>query len=287
MVYWIALSIFLYATGEFDKEGSKVIANFEWDAKIRYSWWFHLFALFYMTAVISAYSSFVYSSSACIWYFTSEKGIEAHPIRSSFKRGIRYHFGSLSFGALIIAIVRLIMVWLEVVKKRVESTSTNKTQSKCFKCIISCLQCCVGCCGKCMEYVNRHAFIQIALKGDSFCTAAWEGFGLIVRNLGRFTVLTAIGTIFTVIGTIFISVVSGVIGYFLITKVSYFSDELNSCVLPVVVFIIIGLILGLVTMSIFGTSGDALMHSFLLDEELNKGQAKAFPELQKFMNDER
>ena len=287
MVYWIALSIFLYATGDFDQEGSKVIANFEWDAKIRYSWWFHLFALFYMTAVISAYSSFVYSSSACIWYFTSEKGIEAHPIRTSFKRGIRYHFGSLSFGALIIAIVRLIMVWLEVVKKRVESTSTNKTESKCFKCIISCLQCCVGCCAKCMEYVNRHAFIQIALKGDSFCTAAWEGFGLIVRNLGRFTVLTAIGTIFTVIGTIFISVVSGVIGYFVITKVSYFSDELNSCVLPVVVFIIIGLILGLVTMSIFGTSGDALMHSFLLDEELNKGQAKAFPELQKFMNDER
>ena len=286
IVYWISLSIFLYATGEFD-EGSKVIANFNWDAKIRYSWWFHLFALFYMTAVISAYASFIYSSSACIWYFTSEKGTEPHPIRASFRRGIRYHFGSLAFGSLIIAIVRLIMVWLEVVKRRVESTSTNKTQSKCFKCIISCLQCCMGCVGKIMEFVNKHAYIQIALKGDSFCTAAWEGFGLIVRNLGRFTVLTAIGTVFTVIGTIFISVASGVIGYFIITKVSYFSDELNSCVLPVVVFIIIGLILGLVTMNIFGTSGDALMHSFLLDEELNKGQAKAFPELQKFMNDER
>ena len=287
MVYWISLSIFLYATGEFDQEGSKVIANFKWDAKIRYSWWFHLFALFYVTAIISAYASFVYSSSACIWYFTSEKGIEVSPISKSFKRGIRYHFGSLAFGALIIAIVRLIMVWLEVVKRRVESTSTKKTESKCFKCIISCLQCCVGCCGKIMEFINKHAYIQIALKGDSFCTAASEGFGLIIRNLGRFSTLTAIGGIFTIIGTIFITVISAVIGYFIITKVSYFSDELNSCVLPVVVFLIIGLVLGLVTMSIFGTSGDALMHSFLLDEELNKGQAKAFPELQKFMSDER
>ena len=287
IVYWVSLSIFLYATGEFDDKGSKVIANFVWDAKIRYSWWFHLFALFYMTATISAYASFIYSSSACIWYFTSEKGIEANPIRKSFKRGIRYHFGSIAFGSLIIAIVRLIMVWLEVLKKRVESTSTNKTESKCFKCIISCMQCCMGCVGKVMEYINKHAYIQIALKGDNFCTAAFEGFGLIIRNLGRFTALAAIGTIFTAIGTIFISVASGIIGYFLITKVSYFSDELNSCVLPVVVFIIIGLILGLVTMNIFGTSGDALMHSFLLDEELNRGQAKAFPELQKFMNDER
>ena len=287
IAYWICLSIFLYATGNFNKEGSKVIANFDWTAEIKYSWWFHLFALFYMTAIISAYASFVYASSACIWYFTSEKGIEAHPILKSFKRGIRYHFGSLAFGSLIIAIVRLIMVWLEVIKRRIESTSTNKTQSKCFKCIISCLQCCVGCCGKIMEFVNKHAYIQIALKGDNFCTSAWEGFALIVRNLGRFSTLTAIGGIFTIIGTIFISVVSTIIGYFVITKVSYFSDELNSCVLPVVVFLIIGLILGLVTMSIFGTSGDALMHSFLLDEELNKGQAKAFPELQKFMSDER
>ena len=38
IVYWICLSIFLYATGEFDEEGSKVIASFKWDAKIRYSW---------------------------------------------------------------------------------------------------------------------------------------------------------------------------------------------------------------------------------------------------------
>ena len=52
MVYWIILSIFIYATGEFDKEGSRFIASFKWDAKIRYSWWFHLFALFYVEDII-------------------------------------------------------------------------------------------------------------------------------------------------------------------------------------------------------------------------------------------
>ena len=285
IAYWISLSIFLYATGELGK--SKVIASFEWTSNIRYAWWFHLFSLFYITAIISAYSQFVYSSSACIWYFTSEKGTEDHYIRKSFKRGIRYHFGSLAFGSFIIALCRFIMVWFEYIKKRVEKTSEKVSESKCFKCIMSCLQCCVGCIGKIMEFINKHAYIQIALKGDSFCTAAWEGFALIVRNLGRFSTLAMIGSLFTTIGTIFISVCSAIIGYFLITEVPYFADELNSCVLPVVVFLIIGFIMGLVTMSIFGISGDALMHAFLLDEELNKGQAKAFPELQKFMKDER
>ena len=286
IAYWIILSIFIYATGDLS-ENSKVIATFEWDQKIRYSWWFHLFALFYMTAIISAYSQFVYSSSACIWYFTSEKNTEEHWIKKSFKRGIRYHFGSLAFGALIVAICQCIMLWFEYVKKKVDATLGKKVDSKCFKCIISSLQCCVGCIAKIMEFINEHAYIQIALKGDSFCTAAWEGFALIVRNLGRFSTLTLIGSLFTIIGTIFISVSSAFIGYFLITKVSYFSDDLNSCVLPVVAFGMVGFMLGLVTMSIFGISGDALMHSFLLDEELNKGQAKSFPELQKFMSDER
>lgn len=242
--------------------------------------------LFYITAIISAYSQFVYASSACIWYFNFEKGTENHPIAKSFYRGFRYHFGSLVFGATIVAIIRFLMFFVEYIKRKVEKT-TGKKQGKCYKCIFCCIQCCLACCNKFIEFVNKHAYIQIALKGDSFCTAAFEGFGLIIRNLGRFSMLALIGGIFSIIGTLFITILSCVIGYLIITNVDYFSKDLNSCVLPVCAFGIIGFIMGRVSMSIFSVSGDALIHSFLLDEEINKGQPKAFPELQKFMNDER
>ena len=271
IAYWIVMCVFLYSSGDFDKEGSKVIASFKMDDKLQYCFWFHIFALLYMTAVINAYSQFVYASSACIWYFTSEKGTENHPILKSFKRGLRYHFGSLAFGALIVAIIQFIMLFFEYLKKKVEATA-GKTAGKCIKCLISCVQCCLACVAKVMEFINKHAYIQIALKRDSFCTAAWEGFGLIIRNVGRFSVLTAIGGIFSIVGTIFITVASAVVGYFVITKVEYFSEGVGSVVLPVIAF---------------GVSGDALMHSFLLDEEINKGLPKAFPELQKFMSEER
>ena len=286
LAYWIILLVFLYTSGKFEKGKSKVFASFEMDDKLEYGFWFHIVMLFYITAIISAYSQFVYASSACIWYFNFEKGTENHPIAKSFYRGFRYHFGSLVFGATIIAIIRFIMFFIEVIKKKLEK-SVGKNQSKCFKCVFCCIQCCLGCCNKIMEFINKHAYIQIALKGDSFCTAAFEGFGLIIRNLGRFSMLALIGGIFSLIGTLFITVGSCIIGYFLITKVHYFSDDLNSCVLPVVAFGIVGFIMGRVTMCIFSVSGDALIHSFLLDEELNKGQPKAFPELQKFMSDER
>ena len=285
LALWIVLLVFLYASGEFQND-SKIFASFKMDEKLEYGFWYHIFMLFYITAIIEAYSQFVYASSACIWYFNYEKGTENHPIAKSFERGIRYHFGSLVFGATIVAIIRFLMFFVEYVKKQMEK-SAGKTQGKFIKCLFGCIQCCLGCCNKIMEFVNKHAYIQIALKGDSFCTAAWEGFGLIIRNLGRFTALAAISTIFTFIGTIFITVGSCIIGYFLITNVDYFSKDLNSCVLPVVAFGLVGFIMGRVSMSIFSVSGDALIHSFLLDEELNKGQPKAFPELQKFMSEER
>ena len=285
LAYWIVMLVFLYASGEFEST-SKIFASFKMDETLEYGFWFHIVMLFYITAVIEAYSQFVYASSACIWYFNFEKGTENHPIAKSFQRGIRYHFGSLVFGATIIAIIRFLMFFVEYIKKKLEK-SAGKTQGKCFKCIFCVIQCCLGCCNKFMEYVNKHAFIQIALKGDSFCTSAFEGFGLIIRNLGRFSVLALVSGIFSLVGTIFITVASCIIGYFLITNVDTFSDELNSCVLPVVAFGLIGFVMGRVTMTIFSVSGDALIHSFLLDEELNKGQPKAFPDLQKFMSEER
>ena len=287
IVYWIFLSVFIYSTGDFDEKGSKVIASFKWNAGIRFSWWFHLFALLYIASVISSFSQFIYSSTACIWYFNNEKEIEENPIRKSFHRGFRYHFGSIAFGAIIVPIIKFIMFFFDYFKKRIESTPIRNDQSQCFKYILCCLQCFFGCLGRITEFINEHAYTQIAIKGDGFWTSAWEGYALIVRSLGRFSALSFIGSMFAFISSLFIGVLSCVIGYFIVTEVNAFSESLNSCILPVVIFFIIGCFLGSITMSIYGISGDALIYCFLLEEELNYGQAKSFPALQKFMRDER
>ena len=287
IAYWVFLSVFIYSTGDFNENGSKVIASFKWNAGIRFSWWFHLFSLLYIASMISSFSQFIYSSTACIWYFTNDKGIDDSPIRKSFHRGFRYHFGSLAFGAIILPIIKFLMFFFDYFKKQVESTPIKDEMSQCFRYILCCLQCCFGCLGRFTEYINDHAFMQIAIKGGGFCTSAWEGYALIVRNLGRFSALSFIGSMFTFIGSIFIGVVSSVIGYFIITGLNEFSESLNSCILPVVIFFINGWFLGYISMSIYGISGDSLIYCFILEEELNFGQAKAFPALQRFMREER
>lgn len=52
--------------------------------------------------------------------------------------------------------------------------------------------------------------------------------------------------------------------------------------------VLIGWIVGSITMSIYGMSGDALLHCFILDEELNNKLVKHSPEeLRTFIQDER
>ena len=287
IIYWVVLCAFLYSSGDFDKEHSKIFATFKWKYHINYLFWFHLFTLFYISGIISALSQFIYASCTSIWYFNHEKGTEGHFILVSFKRAFKYHFGSIAFGALIIAIVRFLMFFLEIFKKRMEKSYGKKRTGKCYKCLFCCLECCLKCIHKCLEYINKHAYIMIAIKGDSFCTAAWEGFALTIRNLGRFSVLTLLGKLFSNIGALFITTASGIIGYFVVEYYGFLKEEIDSAFLPVFCMVIIGLIIGLVCMNVFGMSADTLLYCFLIDEEINKGLPKAMPELQKFMSDER
>jgi hypothetical protein len=166
IIYWLVLSLFIYSTGDFDDNSSKIIASFKWTGGIRFSWWYHLFALLYISSVISVFSEFIYSSTACIWYFNNEKGTEEHPIKKSFYRGLRYHFGSLAFGAIIVPIIQFVMFFFDSIKKRVENLSIQKEQNQCLRCMICCLQCCLGCIGRFTEFINSQEIISFVFIRD-------------------------------------------------------------------------------------------------------------------------
>ena len=100
--------------------------------------------------------------------------------------------------------------------------------------------------------------------------------------------LFLIGGFFNLIGILFISSSTGLIGYLLVTRIDQFSEKLNSPILPTFVMTMVGFFVSTLTMNIYGMSGDAMMHCFLLDEELNQKMPKHTPEeLQSFIKNER
>jgi hypothetical protein len=147
--------------------------------------------------------------------------------------------------------------------------------NKCVQCGFKVLICCVQCFERFIKFINRNAYIQIALQGFSFCKAAREAFFIILRNAGRFLTLGSIGGAFQFLGKWMVCLASTFIGYIIITHSDMYEDKLHSPVFPVIMYFIISYVIAGLFMSIYSVACDAIMHCYLVDEELMKKENRA------------
>ena len=97
--------------------------------------------------------------------------------------------GTIAFGSLIIAILRMIRVILEKVE---EKLSQYHQDNKIVKAVMCCCKCCFWCLEKFMKFLNRNAYIMCAVSGKNFCSSAKDAFFLLLRNVARLAVLTGV-----------------------------------------------------------------------------------------------
>jgi hypothetical protein len=119
---------------------------------------------------------------------------------------------------------------------------------------------------KCVKYISKNAYIQVALTNNHFFKSAWHGFALIIKNVHRFGAANSIGNIYMVFGCLMIMAANGLVGYLFLTQFTYV--DVASPIPPVVVICILSGTIGYTFLSIFSFSSDAILQSFLLDEEL-------------------
>ncbi|KAJ7334391.1 hypothetical protein OS493_014702 [Desmophyllum pertusum] len=145
---------------------------------------FHFFGWLWIMNFIIALGQCVLAGAFASWYFAFHKpeDIPALPIISSFRRTLRYHTGSLAFGAAIIAIVKIISTVLDYIHRQIKESGQD---TKCVKFIMCCCKCCFWCLEKFLKSLNKNAYIVIATKGKNFCDAAKEALKLSLENVLR------------------------------------------------------------------------------------------------------
>ena len=53
-------------------------------------------------------------------------------------------------------------------------------------CLFKCIHCCLGCFEKTLKYINRNAYIEVAIYGYNFCVGAYKAFTLLTANVLRY-----------------------------------------------------------------------------------------------------
>lgn len=227
--------------------------------------YFFIFGTLWSNALIQALGLFIIASACCMWYYNHGANSELDsPIMRSLKMAFRYHFGSLAFGSFILAVVQFLQMIVEVFKKQAENSGA--AQNKCFEYAINCLRCCLACIERIVQFINETAYIQIALRGKNFCSAAKDGFEIVLNNGIRYLVVAGIGKLMMLIGRILIAVGTTLAFYCLITFVPSIKSGIMEPLYLLLIVFIIGFAIGALFIFVYSIAIDTILACFIVDE---------------------
>ncbi|XP_003508518.1 choline transporter-like protein 4 isoform X1 [Cricetulus griseus] len=206
------------------------------------------------------------------WAFHKPRDIPAFPLSSAFIRTLRYHTGSLAFGALILTLVQIARIILEYIDHKLRGS-----QNPVARCIICCFKCCLWCLEKFIKFLNRNAYIMIAIYGKNFCVSAKNAFMLLMRNVVRVVVLDKVTDLLLFFGKLLVVGGVGVLSFFFFSGrvkglgKDFENPQLNYYWLPIMTSIMGAYVIASGFFSVFGMCVDTLFLCFLEDLERNDG----------------
>uniref|UniRef100_A0A8C8VGY3 Choline transporter-like protein n=1 Tax=Pelusios castaneus TaxID=367368 RepID=A0A8C8VGY3_9SAUR len=209
------------------------------------------------------------------WAREKPRDIPACALISSFLRTLRYHVGSLAFGALILTIVQLIRIILEYLDHKLKGAQNPFT-----RCLLCCLKCCFWCLEKFIKFLNRNAYIMIAIYGKNFCTSAKNAFKLLMRNIIRVVVLDKVTDLLLLFGKLLVVGGVGVLAFFFfsgripINDARFRSPSLNYYWLPILTVVVGAYLIAQGFFSVYSMCVDTLFLCFLEDLERNDGSVE-------------
>uniref|UniRef100_A0A8U8BVJ4 Choline transporter-like protein n=1 Tax=Geospiza parvula TaxID=87175 RepID=A0A8U8BVJ4_GEOPR len=229
---------------------------------------FNVFMFFWLANFVIALGQVTLAGAFASYYWAFKKpdDMPAFPL---FSR-LRYHTGSLAFGSLVLAIVQVIRVILEYLDHRLKAA-----ENKFAKFLLSCLKCCFWCLEKFIKFLNRNAYIMIAIYGTNFCTSARNAFFLLMRNIIRVAVLDKVTDFLFFLGKLLIVGSVGILAFFFFTQriklVQDTAPPLNYYWVPILTVIVGSYLIAHGFFSVYGMCVDTLFLCFCEDLERNDG----------------
>ncbi|CAL1583414.1 unnamed protein product [Knipowitschia caucasica] len=206
------------------------------------------------------------------WAYNKPKDIPTFPLSGAFLRTLRYHTGSVAFGALILTLVQLVRIILEYIDHK-----TRSAQNPVARFILCCLKCCLWCLEKFIKFLNRNAYIMVAIYGKNFCTSAKNAFMLLMRNIVRVVVLDKVTDLLMFFGKLLVVGGVGVLSFFffsgriLLPGSNFRSETLNYYWMPIITVVFGSYLIAHGFFSVYNMCVDTLFLCFLEDLERNDG----------------
>ncbi len=288
MIPWVFYCMYIASMGSYEVTKKDVLVNpstltyqelavgrtwkTDASANVNTKLWFMLFALLWTMNFISNYGQLVMSHAVATWYFTKpDKRVEAisnTTIWDSMKLAARFHLGTVAFGSLLIALIQFARAVALYIQRNTKKECRDLLWVKIIFCCINCCLCLLECC---MKFISKHAYIQTAIHGTSFCSSARNVFALIARNILRIGALVFTAELCLFIGKLFVTMLATATSYYWFNATM--ADDLYDIVAPTIFVAILSWMTATMFMDVLHMTVDTILHCFISDEEHNNGVA--------------
>ncbi|KAL7840937.1 hypothetical protein AOLI_G00262600 [Acnodon oligacanthus] len=209
------------------------------------------------------------------WAFSKPDDIPPHPVLQAFIRTLRYHVGSMAFGAVILTLFQFPRIFLEYLDHKLRDC-----QNSCCRFVKMSLKCCFWFLHKFLKFVNRNTYIMMAVYGDSFCVSARNAHMLLMRNIGRVVVLNKVTDVLLLFGKLLVAGSVGALataffsGRITLADATFQAELLHYYWVPIIMVLVGAYLTAQGFFSVYSMCVDTLFLCFLDDLERNSGTAQ-------------
>lgn len=299
-IYWVAAALYLFSAGEIRQNGcdgnccaydlvsSKVHCegccgySIHYSRHIALAILYHIFGCFWTTQFIIACSLTVIAGAVASYYWSRGETSEMPfmPVVSSVKRLTRFSLGSMALGSLVVAIIESVRFLLEALRRQLKVVEATPAAC-CIRMIWCCTQCCLGCVEWTIKFINRNAYIMIAITGRGFCKAAAMATGLIINNILRIGTVNVIGDVMLFLGKLCVSLACALFAFLMLDTHQYKSShhKISSPLFPVLFCWGLGYVVASLFFAVVEMAIDTIVLSFCQDVEEHQGNPQYAPPL--------
>jgi choline transporter-like protein 2/4/5 len=243
---------------------------------------YHFFGLLWTTQFLIASTFIVLAMVATrfYWYKGDASRMGKRPVVDSLRKTMAYYLGSAAKGAFIVALLHFVRAMVEIFEKRLKSLVNNDTAAKW---ILSCVKYCLWYVQKVIEYVNKNAYIMIAIEGKGYCSSASRAVQLLITNAGSVVAVNVIGDALVYLGKLAVAAISALIAFVYMEQRQYKDGRraVSSPLLVVLVVFMMGYAIATALFAVVEMAVGTVLLSFCIDHEANNGEPQHAPKLLK------
>ncbi|CAF1620911.1 unnamed protein product [Adineta ricciae] len=210
--------------------------------------WLNLFTYIWFSSFLFASDRMVQAGVFGNYYWSKQYFTSSCPLIYSILITIRYHLGSIAFGALVITLFNHLRMILDYL---------NRKLSRFNGCCL--LTCFFWLFEKFLKFLNTNSYILIATHGYSFCKAARRAFLYISTNCIRFFIVMHLTQWILFCGRICVCTCN----VYLFYQYLQWTDQLNHLTVRWIPLILIGLLTYLICNIFFNVYNMAIKTFFL------------------------